>query len=472
MSIELENNEYYKYNYHANMIAICEHWNKNKKNTFNASDKKHRQILGIYHHSLKVKDIMDKDMWRRHLKSKDNQEKLDSLEKPMSEISEYFKLEGLAALFAQEEITKFESRFPFSQIDKNLSISNEKNSELSENAIQYITFINAERVFLGVTRNFFSFILRNSWYFDVIKQLNVSSILLTNYLYIFRLSLNLYVMFTVQSSEHFKELSYLEKIHGYLKANIRQILNDIFWNIVLFSISFHIYFQNLQINNFFAQETTGLGINVFIGITLMFDVWNSYQAVLELEEDWKTFIEKNPELKDELNDSYQKMHREKMSLVYFTSGICFVNLMSAILEIGGYLAKNNHSEISTALVKVIPFVNIALIGTMFLAQLIYLTRDYWDADYQKLSPEEQLIIQQKAIHQAIEESMKIIIIAIVIFVIASQIPLGGIPQMFVLALITIMMIALVKMIKGYVEKHYELEFTSDANVSLHPATTS
>lgn len=469
MPIELKKEDYYQYNYHANIVAIYEHWQNGKQ--FDVNEQKHRQILAIYHHSLHIKDIIDKNMWRRHLKSKDNQEKIASLEKPMSEISEYFKLEGLAALFAQDEVSNFESQFPFYTADINTNKIHEKKSELSENAIQYITLVNAERVFLGVVRNFFSFMLRNSWYFDIVKQLNVFSILLANYLYIFRLNLNLYVMFTVQQSDHFKELSYWEKSYGYLIANQRQILNDIFWNIILFGISIHYYIKSLQVDKFFAQETTGLGINIFFGIALMFDVWNSYQSVIELENDWQTFKNKYPNLEDELKDSFEKLRREKMSLVYFMSGICIVSLFSGILEIGDYIAKNNPSQISTSVIHVLPFVNIALIGVMFLSQLIYLTRDYWDADYQKLSQEEQQVIQQKALNQAIEEFLKIIIIAIVIFVIASQIPLGGIPQMIVLALITVAMIAIVKMIKDYIEKNYLLTPTSDQGEILKAAST-
>lgn len=434
--------EYYKYNFHNHSIQIYNDWLQTNKNTLNKDKAVHRNIITSLYSSLQIKNLIDV-MWRHQAESEDNQKLLKTIE-------------DLQPIFPNLKLTYYKKDKQNEEIPKTKE----------ETYNKYITLINAERVYLGVARSFFSYLLRNSWYFDIVKELNTFSLIMANHLYFIRLILKLYVMLTIKKSNEFEKISYWDRAYGFLIANQRQFLNDFFWSIVLFSSSFYLYIKNTQIDKFFSQETTGLGINLFIGIALLFDVWNSARAIEELDENWNTMIKNDKELEDELFKHYQKIRRDKLAFVYYTQNVCAVNLISGILEIVLFIAENEHSAFSESLIHIIPFLNIALIGMMFVSQFLYLTRDYWDNDFQNLPLEEKNKIQIKAMSQAIEEALKVIIIAIVIFVIASQIPLGGIPQMLILALLTICMIALVKAIKDWLEPKFIESFSSSEDAPL------
>lgn len=466
--------DYYRYNYHENLITILDDWLQST--TFNINHDGHRKILAHLHQSKYIKETIDEQLWAREKQSKN---KNKNYQKKLTQITRYYEEDfGLAKLFSLPE-EDFLNNFPF--LKDEIEQSNSKKSAKSKGKVpdkakNYIRFINLERIYLGVIRNFFTFLLKNSWCFDAIEKLNIFSALMAKYLYITRLSLNIYIMFTVKNNEvYFEKMDDYQRAYGFFKAYFRQFLNDMFWVIILGVTTFHLYVKNSQISNFFSKETTGVGLSFLIGFALIFDVWNTYQTVVELDNHWNEFKNElnDDELFESLEKHYQKIRKAKIADVYFMSCICSVTLISATLELGSYIAKCNPSDISSTITHLVPFLNLAFISLMFVAQFAYLTRELWDEEFIKLPIEEQNKIRYKAYAQASEEAMKIIILAIIIFVIASQIPFGGIPQMIVLALLTIAMIALVKNIRNYLESNMALETDPPTNQDelLHPAST-
>lgn len=321
----------------------------------------------------------------------------------------------------------------------------------------YITFINIQRIYLGIIRNIYTFATTYTCFANPVKEINADSTLLASYLYPLRIIIFLFkaALISWNNSTEFSLFS------GLLKAHQQRLLNDIIWTLLLIGVTMSIYLTDAASQAFFQNELTMMMIGFIVAAGFLFDVWNAGNPSRQLARDWEKFKKTYQlEFNNKENDFEQLYQQElKKRNAKVCEAWCFFGLYSsyAIINSVQFGLSMTH-QLSPIATLAFPWIDFSLTLVMLGARVYFIFREYFSPEFQNLSEEERATKLKEMWIGLGKELLKITALAITIFLIASQLHLAIIPTMLALGAITFGLITLSNMLADFAKSYIPNEW--------------
>jgi hypothetical protein len=331
---------------------------------------------------------------------------------------------------------------------------------------KWLTGINMARIELGVVRNIFTFCLENNFASEYTKDINRDSSLLASYLYPIRLINETIKVLTYAWQNATAEIPWIDVISGYYKTHWKKFINDCFWSVLLLFLNLSVYIKDAATQALLQNEITGLIFSWIIAGGFLFDVLNELTIPNKLERD---YIKLKNELGSEnipsdLETVYEKRKKENYQKV--TELSCYFGLFTAyaVFDLVSFTA-NLSPHITTG---IFPWVELTLTICMFFIRVYFICCKLGDEDFKTKLPDEQMKIQLEVYSALVTEVLKIIAVSILIFLVASTLPFGGVPAMLALGVILFAFITATNLITKHLIEPYVLKPLLQSNISTNP----
>ncbi|HBB53582.1 MAG TPA: hypothetical protein DCZ80_06740 [Legionellales bacterium] len=418
----IKRDEYFEYSYHRNVVLLL--------GKLNPPSGQAKEILD---ESTRIKKKIEDEVWK--LKNKT----------PTLTVAEVPK--------AKE--TEETSLLAPTDIKINLQTSKEIINAF-EIIDSWISCINMARIELGIIRNIFTFCLETAVWSEYTTDINKDSSLLASYLYPMRLINECFKVLTYAWQNSTDNIPWYDVISGYYKAHWKKFLNDAVWTLLLTFFNISIYIKDAAVQAFFQNEITCLLIGWIVVAGFLFDYYNEKSTPNKLKVDYEALV---VELKPVGTAELQALEKiyEKEIKEYQKKQIemgCYLGLFTAyaVFDLIEWAI-----NVPPKVAVLFPLIDIVLTTCMFFVRLYFITDKLTDEEFKKKTPAEKQKIELEVYSALISEVLKIISIAIVIFVISASIPYGGLPAMLTIGAILFGLITATNLINKQLIEPYVLK---------------
>jgi hypothetical protein len=435
----IKRDEYFEYSYHRNVVLLL--------GKLNPPSGQAKEIL---EESTRIKKNIEDEVWKLKNKPPTLTVTEETEDAPLLVPTE----EGINLQTSKEIINAFEI------IDS------------------WISCINMARIELGIIRNIFTFCLETAVWSEYTTDINKDSSLLASYLYPIRLINECFKVLTYAWQNSTDNIPWYDVISGYYKAHWKKFLNDAVWTLLLTFFNISIYIKDAAVQAFFQNEITRLLIGWIVVAGFLFDYYNEKSTPNKLKVDYEALVAKlkpvgtseaklkpvgtsEAELKPvgtseaelkALEKIYEKEIKEYQKKQIEMG--CYLGLFTAyaVFDLIEWALK-----VPPKVAVLFPLIDIVLTACMFFVRLYFITDKLTDEEFKKKTPAEKQKIELEVYSALISEVLKIISIAIVIFVISASIPYGGLPAMLAIGAILFGLITATNLINKQLIEPYVLK---------------
>lgn len=418
----IKRDEYFEYSYHRNVVLLL--------GKLNPPSGQAKEIL---EESTRIKKNIEDEVWK--LKNK------------------------TPTLTVTEETEDAPLLVPIVPTEEGINLQTSKEIINAFEIIDsWISCINMARIELGIIRNIFTFCLETAVWSEYTTDINKDSSLLASYLYPIRLINECFKVLTYAWQNSTDNMPWYDVISGYYKAHRKKFLNDAVWTLLLTFFNISIYIKDAAVQAFFQNEITRLLIGWIVVAGFLFDYYNEKSTPNKLKVDYEALVAKlnqvgtsEAELKA-LKQIYEKEIKEYQKKQIEMG--CYLGLFTAyaVFDLIEWALK-----VPPKVAVLFPLIDIVLTACMFFVRLYFITDKLTDEEFKKKTPAEKQKIELEVYSALISEVLKIISIAIVIFVISASIPYGGLPAMLAIGAILFGLITATNLINKQLIEPYVLK---------------